>query len=316
MSRQILLILIGFFLFSSLSNAASIKQILIDENKAAVSITEGEKFSVGEFVLANYEQKNCSLRVEDVKQDYMIVDLMKCPFKQNLKNGDLIEKSFIQATEKKLDESVIVVAPEEIKTDTSSSVFSADKVRFGGVLYVASADTVKFDNVIVTTGTGATGHAEVNFNSSASYGIGLHLARIEPMQWGYSLGLNYEARRKIKSIRASGAGGTLYGSYNDGPKFSFVFVEANILYRWEKYYLPFGFNYSVPDIEDIAATKAEYSGVLGVNVGFAVLMSPDSAVEINYRSLALQINTVESGNTIDYGTGRLSGLTLGWKFFF
>ena len=81
------------------AQAQTVKQILTEENKAAIQLEAEGGANAGDILLAtSADGKNCPLKVQSVNGTAAVVDLSKCTFKDQIKVGDHLEKSLIPAS--------------------------------------------------------------------------------------------------------------------------------------------------------------------------------------------------------------------------
>ena len=313
------------------SSAATIKQILHQDSKAAVALDNGETLAVGENLLAKSQDgRNCAIKVESVSGTYAVVDISKCSFKDSLKIGDVLEKSLIPISDipaKPDDSKTTEPAPTAAVALTpaasaatlipTSPVVSVDNSwHFGTGIYYSAADTAKFDSMTATNGT-ATATGSINLKSQGSLGFAVQGAVMPRQSWGFLGSFNYEPGRKIDSVTVSLGGTSAAGSFTDGPKLSFLFIEVDAIYRWEKFYLQFGFNNSFPDMTGLGGTSlTTYKGGIGAFLGFGFLLNENSALQMGSRALNIQISQKSGSTIVDYGSGFLTGLEFGYNFWF
>lgn len=325
--------LFGFaFLFSTYVYAATIQQILAQENKAALALTPEDKFKAGDVLLATHESKNCPIKILSIENGYALADLSRCSFKRELKIGDKVEASLIPVKDEPADteDAEMLENADNSKSEKANSANAkkADTAfvatsspteksyRWGGAVYYSTADTLKFDSLRVTTASGS-GSGTFDFKMSGAVGLDISFTTMTRNSWGFIGSAHYEAARKIKSFTVSGVNGTATYSGDNGPNLSFFFLEGNAVYRWENFYLPFGFNYSFPDLTNFGGTgQVTYNGGVGADISVGYFINENFAVEAWSRALMVKLNIDSGTNHIDFGNGLLTGLGLGVKYWF
>lgn len=233
------------------ASAGTIQQVLPQDGKAAIALEANEKYAVGDILLASSGTQNCPLKVESAADAYVVVDISRCSFKENLKIGDRVERSMIALADVPMSEESKAPAPaDEKNTSVSTNTEAKDSyLRFGVTAFYSASNNAKYDDLKVTSSSG-TGYGSAEFGLSDAVGIGVSVALLDENSWGFIGSLQLESQRKIKNIKVTGANGTTYGTFSSNPTLTNFYMEANAVYRWEKVYLPFGLNLSVPTFHD------------------------------------------------------------------
>lgn len=208
---------------------------------------------------------------------------------------------------------------EEKKEEHQASQDTDEKkTRIGMSAHLSLANKAKFSNLTATNGTtSATGEAE--FSTQSALGVGVNLMSSKAESWGFSGSLFYEFDREIDSLKLTDSTGSTTYNYNSPkPKISFIVAEGNLLYRWKNVYVPFGLNASSPTFTSgVGATGTlEVKGGLGAQVGIGVFINEDLSFQLVSRSIAIRINGKNGSTTYDYGTGYMTGISLGLQYWF
>ncbi len=187
--------------------------------------------------------------------------------------------------------------------------------------FATTGATAQFDDATYTVGS-VRESAEIEFTTENVFGLTAEIRSQAPHAWGYQVGIAIESQRGIKESKLKTKNDTIRTTYNDKPKFRSTLLYANLVYQWERFYIPFGFNFSFPNFDDESIPTSTYfkiRGGAGAQFGLGYAFSDVLHAEILFHSMGL--SAVESTNTgtlyeIDYSNGSLSDTRFIIKFAF
>jgi hypothetical protein len=195
------------------------------------------------------------------------------------------------------------------------------KPRLHGSIYAYgnSANQIHFNNVTTTAGT--TTMQEFVLNTGEAGGIAAELWMSEPDHWGWSAGVTADGKRTIKSSDSYSPQwlNVVHSDFNSPqPTLSFVTLYANAIYRWDRWYVPFGLNVSFPKLtmDPSSTTTFKMSSGLGIQFGVGFRCTEHFSLEALDRSVSFGMTGSDAFGTYDYHQGSYSGLQLNLKFDF
>jgi hypothetical protein len=211
-------------------------------------------------------------------------------------------------------------APRPMPSPTPiAAIANEDSWRFaGGLSYMISASSAKFDNMSVTSGTlTETGSASLDY--SQVFSIAIEWRRSPKFSWGFSGGLNYEMERTFEGGKITSGGTTVTLSGGSGAsKFQFTTLYGNAAYRWDTFYIPMGFNYSIVTFTPAsgATGTSTPTGQIGAQLGIGNYFSDNFALELFSWVTATKLKSTSGSSTVDYGLGTFPSLRFGFKYIF
>lgn len=163
----------------------------------------------------------------------------------------------------------------------------------------------KFDSATIS---GTSGYSyELEYDNSFS--IEADARYLPQNSWGFITGLTYDFDRKLNTATLTG-NGVSSSEDGQGRKLRTTVAYASAVYRWEKFYLPFGLNYS--DVTITPSTNLSISGSVGVQLGIGYYVKDNFAIEAISRTLTARLKAPTS----DFGTGHLTSIMLTAKYIF
>ena len=180
-----------------------------------------------------------------------------------------------------------------------------------------SANKIKFDDV-KTTSSGTSTAGTASFDTETALGLVAGVAYMPPNSWGGIGSLAYEFERNVKSGQATSGGGVASVNYSEKPRLSFIVMEGSAVYRWDKFYLPFGFNYCLPIFFQPANALPilEVQGGLGAQFGVGYFFDDNITLEVRSRALSATAKGTNPPSKIEYGTGYLTGIDFIGRYWF
>jgi len=190
--------------------------------------------------------------------------------------------------------------------------------RIGLLLYYSAGDEFQFDDLAVSNSTGS-GTGSTTLNTDTAAGVGIEASQSDPNSWGFSTGLTYDFPREVNSqtITVNGFTGSAVAT-GSKTKIEFFTLYVNAIYRWEKFYIPFGLNYTLPIIKRAPTAEGtlDTDGGVGTQLGAGLSIKDNLAIELFVRTSALKATSKVDDTTIDYGTGAMSSFIIQGKFQF
>jgi hypothetical protein len=303
-----------------------IKQVISAQNLVVAETSDSNEFlAPGKIFLVTFpNEKQCALSLKDKKGALLTLSSVSCAHAADITRALPLEASLVDIP---LDpQPVAVKTPSETPAAAVAPVapepyYPSVKVdrwiptRFSISTHYSGANDLRFSDVNITTTTGS-GTGEVDYGLESSVGLGLSFASMHPQGWGYLSNIFYERARQFKSVTIKGStGGATYVANGDAATISFFVAEMNAVYRWENFYMPFGLSVSAPLVSK-EMTGVNYSGGIGFFWGGGFILSENASLEIFMRSIGMQLKEYTTTATVDYGFGNLTGLGVGFKFWF
>jgi hypothetical protein len=194
---------------------------------------------------------------------------------------------------------------QEIKPELESKVESKIVYGIGGSLVVNGHYTS--DDLTISS---TSGSYSANYDVTNGFSLDLSAMKSEQNSWGFLGVLSLGQERKIDGGAVAGVAVSM-----PNTKFRTHSISANTVYRWDKFYLPFGLNYSTTSISG-DATITSVSGGLGYQLGAGYFIDENLAVDYTAIHSLVKING-KSGNTLyNYGNGYLTEVHIGLKYYF
>lgn len=286
----------------------TVKQIIKSHNLVVVESNVPVDFKEGKVFLVTFDDgKQCSLVLKDTAKTLLTFDASECERSSYITLASPVEPSLA---------SIPIATERSTPRDSRSRSSSSFGKRFSANLYYSVADKATFEDAKVTT-TGASGSVNATYGTDSSVGLGVGYLRTEQQSWGFSGSILYEPRREIKSLTVSGPGGTFTSSATGTKaKLSFILLEANAIYRWNEFYIPFGLNLSAPSLTDTGSDVYDVKGGLGAFLGAGWFIMDNSSIELFVRSIGMKMTATDGTTTIDFQNGYMTGAGFGWKYYF
>lgn len=177
--------------------------------------------------------------------------------------------------------------------------------------YINSLNQMKFKDAKTTSG-GNTTTGEYDLKMGPSLGAEAHFVFWAENHWGFSVGGFFDLAHKIKDESMS-----VFGTTKEAY-LGILGFEGNAIYRFDRWYIPFGINASFPIVAIDEGEVTDVDGGVGVQVGAGYLLgaSKRNAIEAKVRTTtfgyAQEINNVK----VDTERGTGVSVTAGWKFVF
>lgn len=222
--------------------------------------------------------------------------------------------------QEKAPEAPVVEAPKIIEAPSQPDSGNSSKWRFAVGLGSSTNIKQTFDKVKVSDNSGFdTGTITYEWQSTPE--ITLSLIKSVSNSWGKSVNFTYVTQQKLTGASYTidgGGGGTLV--ITDPAKSESYILDSSWFYRWNSFYLPFGFNYSVHKYT-LPTSSTGYSvdvtGGLGAQLGIGFFLGNKFSIEVKSRALNYNLsfkNPSANNYKGDFGSSYLSSLHLTLKF--
>jgi hypothetical protein len=177
--------------------------------------------------------------------------------------------------------------------------------------YINTLSSMKFKDAKTTSG-GTTTKGEYELKTGPSLGADAHFAFWGENHWGFSVGGFFDLSHKIKDESMA-----VYGTTKE-TYLAILGFEGNAIYRFERWYIPFGINTSFPVIVTDEGDVNDVSGGVGVQVGAGYLLgsSKRNAIEAKVRTTTFGYTQKINNVSVETDRGTGASLTAGWKFIF
>lgn len=192
---------------------------------------------------------------------------------------------------------------QEVEPKTESKIIYG----VGGSIVLNSHYTTS-DLTISST----SGSYSANYDLSNGFSLDLSAMKAEQNNWGFLGVLSLGQSRKIDG---GAVAGTAISTSGDETKFTTHTIAGNAVYRWDKFYLPFGLNYNTTTISG-DSTITSVSGGLGYQLGAGYFIDENLSVDYTAIHSLVKINGKSGNTTYNYGNGYLTEVHVGLKYYF
>jgi hypothetical protein len=241
---------------------------------------------IGQTFLVNFpDDQQCSVILKNIQDQQFTFKTSSCDREADLKKNLEIEAAMVNV------DSSGPVERRSQEENTPTQKYTPPNIRFGLSAHYNNANSIEFNDTIGN---------DVAFNTNGALGFGLRGGFLEENSWGVLASFEYEAKRTIDSI--SGAGSTTF--FTNKADVSFFLLEGTLAYRWGFFYLPFGFNYSIPILNNSGDEKLE--GTLGGVLGAGFVVNDNVSLEILVRAVGMRFEDKAVDDILN--SGFLSGL--------
>lgn len=156
---------------------------------------------------------------------------------------------------------------------------------------------------------------EIGFNPGISLGYEYRL--MPENDWGKSFGITYHHDRSPNKMKYTNDGLNINTTIDieSEEAVSVMRVHANLISRWENFYIPFGLNYAAINYSSPVDTSYTSEGGLGFNLFFGWAFNDQFSVEYGAYSSKWDFGFELLGSQINLeGTLSMSSLILKYNF--
>jgi len=190
------------------------------------------------------------------------------------------------------------------------------RFRMGVGVSYDLANTLRFSSASGSDSNGSYS-GTLTYNTDPAGGLVIEGSWTGPQAWGFNVGLNLEAKRKIKSWDAIFGGANSSGSVTGDAGLTVAVLYGNAIYRWDSVYVPFGLNIAGGSLENAPTALVDMHGSAGVQAGVGFMLGEHFSLEALVRVLGFIARKNITGNvTVDLGLGTMAGGVLVGKFLF
>lgn len=216
-----------------------------------------------------------------------------------------------QEDEEESTKSVIINNPDykQHKVNTiKNSQYSANHYITIGYDFPTVGD---FEDGWISTVPNTTFDSEIKFESGFSIGYEYRNTRVN--SWGSSFGVNYHAKKDVKSWKINDT-----KISNTDVSISILSLYADLLYRWESFYIPFGINISSINYELPETDSGEITtkGMIGANLGIGWMINDEISIQYTTMNTVHNPTYRDSKDELYFGYGHLTTYTLSLRFKF
>lgn len=185
--------------------------------------------------------------------------------------------------------------------------------KFGLGASYSLTSKLTFSSVTVTdpnTNVTFAATTEIEYKNVPSFELDV---RNNPQNsWGFLGGLTYDLSRDQGKTTVKV--GDIISSSSGGGNIQMAILYASAVYRWNSFYLPFGFNYN--SINSSGNGPSGLKGGVGAQVGVGYYFNDNAVVEVMSRATAVKADpqTSNDGTLVKLGSGYLSNLMLTFKY--
>lgn len=298
-----------------------LRQIFQDRGRA---VAEGGDATVQEYVATFSDRSQCALKVVERKDNLVSLDISTCAKKAELQVQTLLEPSLFFGEQPAVSQAP-VVAPDPLLMSPSAATPPPRPAVANPVSEEPSAVEREEEKVRISFGAGLGTTPKLTFDEARQPGYsdtakvemdlasGLSLSadiRVTPKNsWGFIGGVGYEGRREVKSLKVSNGGysTTISGTASStAASFTTWLYEANAVYRWDGWYLPFGLNYSYFQFKPTPQYTGgwEINGGMGFQLGVGYYLNRNLAIEFWSRATTISFRFLSNSvTTLDFGSG-------------
>jgi hypothetical protein len=168
------------------------------------------------------------------------------------------------------------------------------------------------------TRSGVPGNFEAEFDHEPALSLELEGRYMAPNTLGVIFGLTYDFERDFDGGAVAGNGIVIPISSSNPSEIQTTVIYANLAYQLDRFYIPFGINYSSFDYTPTPSFTgtAMLEGDIGLQFGFGFYATNNIVFESMYRILATEYRETENNITTNYGDGTFKTLQLTLKYIF
>lgn len=274
----------------------TLKQIDI-EGRRAVAETSGDSsiLNVGTELIAVVDGRDCFFSISTIRGTILQLDGFRCSFIDRVQVGQSLEPSLFEDVEKQKPTPFWVDPVERRDRD--------DRLRFAIAPYMGLGTSLETDNIYYNQVGQPTAYGGGNIDTNPAPGVAVEIYRTPKNGFGWSTGVSYEFQRSLSDLNAYANYNFIGGSFQGPePTLSLLTIYANLVYRLEDFYFPFGLNYTIPSLSGGGNTfgNTTLTGDIGLQIGMGYMFSDHWALEFWIENIYLDGNTNTGAATIDY----------------
>lgn len=194
---------------------------------------------------------------------------------------------------------------------------SSRNLRFSLGTLLSLGKSLQFDSAAVTVGTDKF-DGKARYDMENAVGLSAEVVYSPRHSWGFSAGGSIETKRRLRSITIEEDGESQTTEMIGTAYLSFNHLYANAIYRWNKWYLPFGFNVSLPAKDNTPEIFKHMTNQAGFQVGVGFMPHEQLALELFARGSQVHLGgvAVDTSTYVEFGYGWLYTVNLAAKVLF
>ena len=172
----------------------------------------------------------------------------------------------------------------------------------------------KLEDNYATDGTNSSSGGDSEIDFEPGFSLGYEFRSVDPSSWGASFGLEYHAKRDLEEVTFSGT--TFTPTSDDVANINIVYLYANLIYRWDVFYIPFGLNIASVEYTPADSYNGNVKSESGVGFNFALgwELGDSFLIEYGVKSSTYSLSEKSGSDEIDYGEGAIAVSTLSLKY--
>ncbi len=165
---------------------------------------------------------------------------------------------------------------------------------------------------------GSSGSASLKANYKNTFGLQLDLKFIKKNSWGFNIAGLYLQNAEEKDFEITNTSGVTSYSTSTDSKMQVSALDANAIYNWDVFYIPFELNYTAYNYTTKISAGDFFTTNNGIGIQFGVgfNIANQFAIESQIRSSSISIDAKSSGTLLEYRGGAYGNLTLIGKYYF
>lgn len=296
-----------------------IKQVIKAQHQVVVTASEEVPFAPGKNFVATFDDgAQCSLTLSQINGKMLTLDSSPCDEEKRLTLKTPIEAALVTQAAAPVA-AASADAPVTNESQSKNNDGTAHKTvwggRFGVILSGSYASEFAFSNSeMKTNNTTYEFDLDMKYKDKFVPGVGISYSKMEENSWGFSGSLYYEFPREIDQIRITTTGGSSTLGLVENMELSFFLIEANIVYRWERLYVPFGLSLSIPHLKNSGDVK-EKPGI-GLYGALGTMITEDAALEFYLRAVGMRMTATDGAYDFDFGNGISPTIGVSARYWF
>ncbi|MCR9204384.1 MAG: hypothetical protein NXH75_07400, partial [Halobacteriovoraceae bacterium] len=203
------------------------------------------------------------------------------------------------------EESILVQEREQEETEEKEKTEPEDSNvvdsntpnwRFAFGLGFNGGGSAESDLKVNDLSTGLVSTGKAKFETDSGYSLSFEGRFLRQNGWGLTMGVDIDLGREVKSgsVTLGGNTVTFSNTTNDPDEFAAVVFHGNAVYKWNNFYIPFGFNVSAVDYR-ATGINVNTSASLGAQLGIGYELDNGFIIELFSRALGFELDYIQSG---------------------
>lgn len=319
---KVLNIIVLLLIIQNSAQAATIRQLLNDQNLAIVELKNSEKIMVGENFIISENKNQCLLSVINVDQKIVTVSSKDCIDKSNLTIGKHVEKSLFDPNIIKQQPKVTSNDPSDIESEFTQgemvSTTQLPKERIKAEQYGSLAINYVLSPKIVITSTIYSGSSSevgtLEYNFDNAFKFGFEWSQFARNSWNNGFLIDYTSL-KFSSFTLKGVSASTTSTITGGM--TLLTVGYSGKYRWEQIYLPVNLGIASSTVDSTGSFTRTVAARTFASLGIGVAVNEKFNLELTSSAYGITAGNTTSGTTtLVPSVGYLSNLQLNSRILF